>query len=108
MNGVARKKLTEANLIKAFGKKLFKLCKSRTKKSSPDLFEFYVISAGHGMVNDAGRVATSRRSFKAHDKKQNIQKMKGLLKKRALTGNSLKFLNQKTKKSSLRMENKTK
>ena len=45
---------------------------------------------------------------KPHDYKQNLQKMKGLLKKRALTGNSLKFLKQKTKKSSHCMENKTK
>ena len=65
MNHVAKRKLTEANLKKAIRIKLFELRKTRTKKSSPDLFNFYVISAGQGMVNDAGRVATSRRSFKA-------------------------------------------
>ena len=40
MNHVARKKLTEANLKKAFTMKLFELCKTRTKESSPDLFKF--------------------------------------------------------------------
>ena len=43
-----------------------------------------------------------------HHYKQNVQKMKGLLKKRALTDNNLKFSNQKAKNSSQRMENKTK
>ena len=35
---------------------------------------------------------------KPHDYKQNVQKMKGLLKKWALTGNSLKISNQKNQK----------
>ena len=65
MNHVARKKLTEAKLKKVFTKKLLEICKTRTKKSSPDLFNFYVISAGHDMANDAGRATTCRRIFKA-------------------------------------------
>ena len=65
MNHVARKKLTEAKLKKASRIKLFELCKTRTKKSSPDLFKFYVISASHDMANDAGSATTCRRSFKA-------------------------------------------
>ena len=44
---------------------MLELCKTRTKKSSPDLFNFYVFSAGHDMVNDAGRATTCRRIFKA-------------------------------------------
>ena len=65
MNHVARKKLTEAKLKKAFRMKLFELCKTRTKKSSPDLFKFYVISAGHGMAKDNDRATTCTRNFKA-------------------------------------------
>ena len=65
MNHVARNKLTEAKLKKAFGIKLLEICKTITKKSSPDLFNFYVISAGHDMANDAGRATTCRRIFKA-------------------------------------------
>ena len=41
------------------------LCKTRTKKSSPDLFNFYVISAGLDMASDAGRATTCWRNFKA-------------------------------------------
>ena len=65
MNHVARKKLTEANLKKAFTINLFEHCKTRTKKSSPDLFNFYVISAGQGMVKDNDGATTCRRKFKA-------------------------------------------
>ena len=65
MNHVIRKKLTGAKLKKAFRMKLFELCKTRTKKSSPELFNFYVISLGHDMANDAGRATTCRHTFKA-------------------------------------------
>ena len=103
-----RMKQTQAKMKKSFRIKLLDFCKTRTKKSSPDQFSFYVISAGHEMAKEAGRATTWRRSFKAHEYKQNVQKMKGILKKRALTGNSLNFSNQKTKKTIHRMENKTK
>ena len=65
MNHVARKKLTEAKLKKAFRIKLFEHCKTRTKKSSPDLFNFHETSAGHDMANDAGKATTCKRIFKA-------------------------------------------
>ena len=65
MNHVARQKLTEAKKKKAFRKKLFEFCKTRTKKSSPDLFSFYLISAGDDIAIDAGRATTCRRNFKA-------------------------------------------
>ena len=107
MNHVAGKKLTEAKLNKFFRKKLFELCKTRTKKSSPDLFNFHVISAGHDMAKTLAGLPRAGAISKSHDYKQNVQKM-NLLKKWASTGNNLKFSNQKTKKSSHRMENKTK
>ena len=65
LNHVARKNLTEANLEKAFRIKLFELCKTRTKKSSPDLINFYVISARHDMAIDAGRATRCRWEIKA-------------------------------------------
>ena len=40
MNHVDRKNLTEAKLKKAFRRKLFELCKTRTKFSSPHLIKF--------------------------------------------------------------------
>ena len=64
-NHVARKKLTGAKLKKAFRKKLFELWKTRSEKSSPDLFNFFVNSADHAMANDDDRTTMCRRSFKA-------------------------------------------
>ena len=54
---------------KAFRSKLLELCKTRTKKSSRDMFNFYVILAGHDMVTDAGGATTCRRKIKPHDYK---------------------------------------
>ena len=50
---------------KAFRLKLQDFCKTITKKSSPDMFNFYVVMAGHDDVTDAGRATTCRRKFKA-------------------------------------------
>ena len=36
----------------------------RTRKSSPDMFNFYVKSVGHDMISDAGRATTRRLKFK--------------------------------------------
>ena len=47
---------------KSFRIKLLELCKTRTKKSSPELFNFYVISASLDMANDAGRATTCGRN----------------------------------------------
>ena len=65
MNRGARKKLTEAKLKKAFRIKLLEHCKTRIKKSNPDLLTFFVISGGHNMANDTGSATTCRRNFKA-------------------------------------------
>ena len=65
MNHVARKKFTQAKLKKAFRIKLLEHCKTRIKKSNPDLLTIYVISGGHDMANDAGRATTCRCNFKA-------------------------------------------
>ena len=42
----------------AFISKLLKVCKTRAKKPSPDMFNFNVVLAGHNKVRDAGRAAT--------------------------------------------------
>ena len=42
------------------------LRKTRTKKSSPDMFNFYVVLTGHDkIISDTGRAITCRRKFKA-------------------------------------------
>ena len=64
---VNSKKLTKQNLKKTFRSKLLELCKTRAKKSSPDMFNFYVVLAGHDMATDASRVTTCRRKTKPRD-----------------------------------------
>ena len=108
MKQVATTKLTEVELKKAFRIKLFELCKTTTKQSSPDLFNFYKISAGHDMVNDAGRATTCRRKLKAPWLQTKGTNMKGILRKWVLAENSLKISTKRTEKSSHLMENKTK
>ena len=95
---VAREKLTEAKLKKAFRMKLSELCKTRTKKSRHELFKFYVISAGHGMANDNDRAIMCRRNFKAPWLQTERTKMKGLLEKSVLTGKQFEDFRQKNSK----------
>ena len=108
MNHVARKKSTEAKLKKAFRIKLFELCKTRSEKSSPDLFKFLETRLIMLWPMTMTGLPRAGAVSKPRDYKQNVQRMKGLLKKRALTGNSFKVSNQKTKKSNHLMDNKTK
>ena len=70
-----RKKLKQ-NWKKAIRFKLLEFCKTGTKKSSPDLFNFYVDLAGNDMVNDAGQTTTCRRKFKTPWLQTKVQKMK--------------------------------
>ena len=95
MDHLTRKRQIEANLKKAFRFKRLELCKTRTKKSSPDLFNFYVVLASHDMVTDAGRATTCRRKFKAPWFQTKIQKTKGFPKTWVLTGKSLKISDEK-------------
>ena len=76
--------------------KLFELCKTRTTKSSPDLFKFYVISAGHDMANDTGSATTCRRNFKAPWLHTEGKKNEGPSDKRSFNGEL--FENFKPKK----------
>ena len=50
---------------KAIRSKLLELCKTGTKKRSPDVFKFYVVLGGYDMVTDANLTTTCRRKFKA-------------------------------------------
>ena len=63
--------------MKAFRSKLLELCKTRAKESSPDMFNFYVVLAGHDMVTDAGRATTCRRKVKAPWLQTKVQKNEG-------------------------------
>ena len=96
MNQVATTKLSQAKLKKAFRIKLFELCKTTTKQSSPDLFNSYKISAGHDMLNNAGRATTCWRKLKAPWLQTKCTKNEGPSKKMSFNGKQ--FENFKPKK----------
>ena len=98
INHVVRKKLTEANLKKAFRKKLFELCKTRTKKSRADMFKFYVISAVQGMANDNDRATNCRRHFKASWLQTERTKNEGPSEKMSFNWEQFEFFKPKNKK----------
>ena len=66
---------------KSFRSNLLELCKTRSKKSSPDMLNFYVILADHDIVCDANVATTCRRKFKAPLLQTKVQKMEVLPKK---------------------------
>ena len=102
-------KTKQKNLKNAFRIKLFELCKTTSKKSSPDLFNFYVIWAGHDMASDAGRATTWRRNFKAPWLQTERTKNEGPFKKVSFNGNSVwRFQTKNFKNSTPPTENKTK
>ena len=77
-----------------FRSKPLELFKTRTKKSSPDMFNFYVDLASEDIVTNAGRAATCRRKFKAPSLQTETTKMKDLPKTWVSTGKSLKVLDK--------------
>ena len=99
MNHVARKKLDQAKLKKAIRIKLFELCKTRTKKSSLDLFNFYVTSAGHDMANDAGRATKCWRYFNAPWLQTERTRNEGPSEKMSFNGEQFEILKPKNTKN---------
>ena len=61
------------------------------------MFNFYVVSAGHDMVTDAGRATMCRRNFKAPSV-QKVQKMKDLPTTWILTGKQFENFRPKNQK----------
>ena len=55
----------EEKLKEAFRLKLSDFCKTWYKKSSPDLFTFYVVLAGRDKVTYTGRATMLRRKSEA-------------------------------------------
>ena len=52
----------------------------RTEKSSPDVFNFYVVLAGDDIVTIAGQATTCRRKFKTPLSQTKVKEMKNLSK----------------------------
>ena len=81
-----RKKWTE-KFEKPFSLKLLEICKTRFRKSSPDMFTFYVVLAGRNLVADVAGLTHAGGISKPHHYKQRVQKMKDLPKTWVLTAN---------------------
>ena len=103
-----RIKLNETRRKREIRSKPLELCKTRIKKSSLDMLNFYVISAGYDMVNDSDRSTTCRSTFVAPRLQRKIQKMKVLLKTRVSPYNCLNISDRKLKPSTfgIREQNK--
>ena len=86
------------------------LCKTRIKKSSLDMLNFYLISADLDMVNDTDMSTTCRSIFGAPPLQRKFQKMKVLPKTWVSPKNRLNILDQKLKTSTfgIRQQNKAK
>ena len=92
---------------KAFRSKLLEVCKTRTKKSSLDMLNFYLASSARDMVTDNDNSTTCRSKVKARSLKLN-KKMNDLSKTMAPANKRLKILRpKKNKNSSFAMGNKT-
>ena len=86
---------------KAFRSKLLDLCKTRTKKSSPDMFNFYVVLAGHNKVSDENRATTFKLKFKAPSLKTKSRKNEGPFENMSFSKNAFEDFNEKKTKKLL-------
>ena len=80
---------------------MLEFCKTRSNKSSPDMFNFYLILPGHDMIIDAGRATTIRRNFKAPWLQTKVQKMQDLSKTWVFTRKVWRFQTKKRTKTKL-------
>ena len=58
--------------------KLLELCKTRAKKSSPDMFNFYVVLIGQDKVTDIAGLPRAGATSKPQYFEQKVQKMKDI------------------------------
>ena len=70
-------------------------CRTRIKKSSPDIFNFYVHFASHDMVTDAGRATTCRCKFKDPSLYTKSTKNEGHSKNLSFSKNRFEDFNEK-------------
>ena len=69
MDFVTRTKKPKKILKKVFKIKLLEICKIRAKTSSPDMFNFYVVLAGHYKAG----LARAGENSQPHHYKQKVQ-----------------------------------
>ena len=83
---------------KALRYKILELCKTKTKKTSPDMFNFYVVLAGPNKVSDEGRATTCWLKFKAPSLKTKSSKNEGTFENMSFSKNPFEAFNEKKNK----------
>ena len=63
---------------KALRLKLLVLCKTRVRKSNPDIFNFYILLTGPDLVTDRAGSTHAGGTSKPHHYKQNVQKVEDI------------------------------
>ena len=97
MSPVNSKNQTKQNLkTKTFRSKLLELCKTTTKESRPDMFNFYADLVGHDMVIHTGKATKCRCKFKAPSLQTKSTKNEVPFETWVLTENNLKIQTKKT------------
>ena len=74
---------------KAIRLKLSGFFKTRTKKSSPEMFNFHVVLAGFDMITDAERATTCTCKFKAPLIYSNCTKIEGHSENMVINGKTI-------------------
>ena len=92
------KNQTKQNLKKSeISSKPLELCKTKIKKSSPDMLKCYVVSTGRDMINDTDRSTTCQSKIRAPPLQRKIQEMRVLPKTWVSPNNRLNTSDQKLK-----------
>ena len=82
-------------------------CKTRTEKSSTNMFNFHVVLTGHDKLADNGRANKCRGNSKPHQYQQKVQKKKFLQKTWVLTVKQFEDFSRKEFKTSFSTFRKT-
>ena len=85
---------------KTFRLELLELCKTTTKESRPDMFEFFVDLVGDDMVIDSGKATKCGCKFKALSLQTKRTKNEVPFENMGLNGKNLKIQTEKIKHTS--------
>ena len=86
---------------KAFRLKLLELCKTRFRKSCPDMFNFTVVLTGRDWVTDRAGLTHPGGSSKPHLYIEKVQKMEDIAKTWILTAKQFEDFPRKKNKTHL-------
>ena len=92
---VPMQKKTDKKMKKLFRSELLELCKTRTKRTIADMFNFFVILAGHEMVTGAGRTTACRVKVKGKSLPTKCTKTEGHFENMSFSKKQFEDFNEK-------------